>query len=84
MAPKSGDSSDNVEKILLEERDIPGAELRRPTEQCTKAMLKRWLSCRGGKVSGKRTELIKRLVFIDPISEKIYNSFCYYRDFYFI
>ena len=70
MASKSSDSSDNVEKILLEERDIPGAELPRPAEQCTKAMLKRWLSCRGGKVSGNRTELIKRLVFIDPTSEK--------------
>ena len=75
MASESSDSSDNVEKILLEERDIPGAELPRPAEQCTKAMPKRWLSCRGGKVSGNRTELIKRLVFIDPISEKIYNSF---------
>ena len=42
MAWKSSDSS---EKILLEERDIPGAELPRPAEQCTKAMLKRWLSC---------------------------------------
>ena len=75
MASKSSDSSDNVEKILLEERNILGAELPRPAEQCTKAMLKQWLSCRGGKVSGNRTELIKRLVFIDPISEKIYNSF---------
>ena len=70
MACKSSDSSVNVEKILLEERDIPGAELPRPAEQCTKAMLKRWLSCRRGKVSGNRTELIKRLVFIDPISAK--------------
>ena len=70
MACKSSDSSVNVEKILLEERDIPGARLPRPAEQCTKAMLKRWLSFRGGKVSGNRTELIKRLVFIDPISKK--------------
>ena len=35
MACKSSDSSVNVEKILLEERDIPGAELPRPAEQCT-------------------------------------------------
>ena len=49
MACKSSDSSVNVEKILREERDIPGAELPRPAEQCTKAMLKRWLSCRGGE-----------------------------------
>ena len=74
MACKSSDSSVNVGEILLEKRDIPGAELPRPAEQCTKAMLKRWLSCRGGKVSGNRTELIKRLVFTDLISEKIYNS----------
>ena len=70
MACKSSDLSVNVEKILQEERHIPGAELPRPAEQCTKAMLKRWLSCRGGKVSGNRTELIKMLLFIDPISEK--------------
>ena len=37
MASRSSDSSDNVEKILLEERDIPGAELPRPAEQCTNA-----------------------------------------------
>ena len=67
MACKSSDSSVNVEKILQEERHIPGAELARPAEQCTKAMLKRWLSCRG---LGNRIELIKMLVFIDPISEK--------------
>ena len=67
MARKGSYSSVNAKKILLEERDIPGAGLR-PAEQCTKAMLKRWLPCRGGKVSGNRTELIKRLIFIDPIS----------------
>ena len=69
MASKSSDSGDNVEKILLEERDIPVAELPRPAEQCTKAMLKWWLSCRGGKVSGNRTELIRRLVFINPLNQ---------------
>ena len=75
MASKRNDSSDNVEKILLDEQDMPGAELPTPAEECTKAMLRQWLSCRGGKASGNRTELIKRLVFIDSIGEKIYNSF---------
>jgi len=72
---RSNDSSDNVEKILLEDQDMRGAELPTPAEECTKAMLKQWLSCRGGKALGNRTELIKRLLFIDPIGEKIYNSF---------
>lgn len=52
MASKSNDSSDNVEKILLDEQDMPGAELPTPAEECTKAMLRQWLSCRGGKASG--------------------------------
>ena len=33
MASKSNDSSDNVEKILLEEQDMPGAELPTPAEE---------------------------------------------------
>ena len=33
MASKSSDSSGNVEKIFLEEQDIPGAELPKPAEQ---------------------------------------------------
>ncbi|XP_015768406.1 PREDICTED: uncharacterized protein LOC107347056 [Acropora digitifera] len=47
--------------IMLTEQDIPGAELPKPPENCTVAILKRWLSCRGAKVSGKRNELIKRV-----------------------
>ena len=50
--------------IMLTEQDIPGAELPKPPENCTVAILKRWLSCRGAKVSGKRNELIKRSVLL--------------------
>ena len=44
----------------LTESDIPGAELPRPAEHCTVAILKRWLACSGAKVPGKREDLIKR------------------------
>ena len=43
------------------ESDIPGAELPKPAEFCTVAILKQWLPCRGAKVSGNRKDLIKRL-----------------------
>jgi len=46
--------------LNLHESDIPGAELTKPPEQCTKIILKRWLLCRGAKVSGNRSELIQR------------------------
>ena len=49
---------------MLTEQDILGAELPKPPENCTVAILKRWLSCRGAKVSGKRNELIKRFSYI--------------------
>ena len=48
-------------KVQLVESDIPGAELLKPAEFCTVVILKRWLSCRGAKVSGNRKDLIKRL-----------------------
>ena len=43
----------------LNEDDIPGTKLPKPPEQCTVPVLKRWLSCRGGKVTGKRKELVE-------------------------
>lgn len=46
--------------ITLVEGDIPGASLLKPVEQCSVAILKRWLLCRGAKISGKKNELIKR------------------------
>lgn len=59
MAPNDEQSE---ELVTLNEADIPGAELPKPPEYCTVAILKRWLSCRGAKVSGTRNELIKRSV----------------------
>ena len=53
--------ADENTKGQLVESDIPGAELPKPAEFCTLAILKRWLSCRGAKVSGNRKDLIKRL-----------------------
>ena len=54
--------ADENTKVQLVESDIPGAELPKPTEFCTVAILKRWLSCRGAKLSGgNRKDLIKRL-----------------------
>ena len=53
--------ADKNTKVHLVESDIPGAELPKPAEFCTVAILKRWLSCRGAKVSGNRKDLIKRL-----------------------
>lgn len=63
---KEGDTT-----IMLTEQDIPGAELPKPPENCTVAILKRWLSFRGAKVSGKRNELIKRSVLLSNNQAKI-------------
>ena len=47
--------------MKLQEIDVLGWELLKPTQYCTVSILNRWLSCRGAKVSGKRLkELIKR------------------------
>jgi hypothetical protein len=40
----------NSDDLVLEEGDIPGAKLQKPVEQCTVAVLKRRLSCRGANV----------------------------------
>ena len=53
--------ADENTKVQLVESDIPGAELPKPAELCTVAILKRWLSCRDAKVSGNRKDLIKRI-----------------------
>ena len=52
----------NSDDFTIEEEDIPGAKLQEPAEQCTVAVLKRWLSCHGAKVTGKREDLVKRFV----------------------
>ena len=60
--------ADKDTRVQLLESDIPGAELPKPAEFCTVAILKRWLSCRGAKVSGNRKDLIKRLDY-EPFKE---------------
>ncbi|XP_013389212.1 uncharacterized protein LOC106157950 [Lingula anatina] len=47
--------------VILSEEDVPGAKLPTPNvEEHTNVVLKRWLACRGLRVSGKRAELIAR------------------------
>ena len=65
----------DLKDITLEANDIPGAELPKPPELCTVATLKRWLSCRGAKVSGKRHELIKRFVVVSTVKHATYVIF---------
>ena len=64
--------ADENTKVQLVESDIPGAELPKPAEFCTVAILKRWLSCRGAKVSGNRKDLIKRLDYEPRQSVKLF------------
>ena len=52
--------ADDNTNVQLVESDSPGAELPKPAEFCTVAILKQCLSCRGAKVSGNRKDLIKR------------------------
>ena len=70
MIPTGSESTDtdtlNDDKddiILLTESDIPGASLdgKNPAE-LNVSQLKRWLTCRGAPVNGKKPELIQRLV----------------------
>ena len=67
MAAASYSNSDNSKNVVvsLSEDDIPGAKLPREIpEQCNVQQLKRWLSCRGALVSGKKkTQLIARFVY---------------------
>ena len=45
--------------VLTEEDDVPGSKFEREPEEYTVGQLKRWLKCRGLKLSGKRDELLK-------------------------
>ena len=46
--------------VELTEDDIPGARLDEPGK-ANMEQLKRWLKCRGLKVSGRRAELVERV-----------------------
>ena len=47
---------------LLKEEDVPGAKLSKEPHKCIMEELKRWLECRGIKRSGKKDELIRRVI----------------------
>ena len=47
--------------VLTDEDDVPGSKFERELEEYTVCQLKRWLKCRGLKLSGKRDELLKRV-----------------------
>lgn len=53
-------ASDSVDFILTEE-DIPGAKLQKAVNECSCAILKRWLLCRGAKTTGKLLDLQRRV-----------------------
>ena len=50
------------QELELQESDMSRAELPKPPEHCTMAILKRWLGCQGARLSEKRNDLIKRSV----------------------
>ena len=58
---KEDEANDQGDFCLLEESDVPGASLngKKPCE-LNVTQLKRWLSCRGAPVTGKKAELIER------------------------
>ena len=45
---------------LNDEDDVLGSKFQREPEEYPVGQLKRWLKCRGLKLSGKRDELLKR------------------------
>ena len=45
--------------VLTEDDGIPGSKFEREAEEYTVDQLKRWLKCRGLKLSGKRDELVE-------------------------
>lgn len=47
--------------VLTDEDNVPGSKLERKPDKYTVGQLKRWLKCRGLKLSGKRDELLKRV-----------------------
>ena len=55
--------SSAINTVSLTENDFPGARLPREVpEECNVTQLKRWLSCRGACTTGKKQQLITRLV----------------------
>ena len=75
MAAASCGTSDNSKNIVvsLSEDDIPGAKLPREIpEQCNVQQLKRWLSCRGALVSGKKKPNLSQGLFTLLLAYALY------------
>ena len=47
--------------VLTEDDDVPGSKFERDPQEYTVDQLKRWLKCKGLKLSGKRDDLVKRV-----------------------
>ena len=47
--------------VLTDEDGVPGSIFEREPEEYTVEQLKRWLKCKGLKLSGKRDNLVKRV-----------------------
>ena len=61
MAANSNEGAKAEEEMKLQEIDVLGWELLKPTQYCIVSILKRWLASGGAKLSGERLkELIKR------------------------
>ena len=58
---KEYEANDQGDMCVLEDSDIPGVSLnaKKPCE-LNITQLKRWLSCQGAPVTGKKAELIER------------------------
>ena len=50
-----------MKKVVPTEEDVPGAVLMKYPSECSVLELKRWLECHGGKMIGKKQELIDRV-----------------------
>ena len=47
-----------MKDFIIDENDIPGAKLPKLIQECTCAVLRRWLLCRGAKTSGKLADYL--------------------------
>ena len=47
--------------VLANDDSVPGSLFEREPQEYTVEQLKRWLKCRGLKLSGKREELVERV-----------------------
>ena len=50
-----------MKRVVLQEEDVPGAQLLKGPAKCTVEELKRWLECHGLKKGGEKDELVERV-----------------------